>query len=93
MTYLIVEDHPRGYPLLSAIKNNNDFLKIYRKFGHLRARLVLHRQIESCKLEEKLIDADKEDSNNCACAVMSCMSTTCLVEVMLNMRVVYAIFE
>lgn len=69
--YATVEDHPRGYPRLAAFQETDDFFKIYRRFGFLRGRLLLDRQIELAQLEEKLHAIDKEDSERWDTSTMS----------------------
>jgi hypothetical protein len=68
---VIVEDHPRGYPRLAAFQESNCFWKIYRRFGFLRGRLLLDRQIELAQLEEMLHTIDKEDSERSLTSTMS----------------------
>lgn len=58
----IVDDHPIGYPQLAAfIKSDNNFL-IARKYGVLRARVLLYRQDELSVLEKDLIAMDRDDN-------------------------------
>lgn len=57
---IIVEDHPRGYPRISAFLNSDDNFLMYRKFGWIRNRLLLDQQIELAQLEEKVMVLDNQ---------------------------------
>ena len=57
---MVVEDHPRGFPQLAALLKEEENFCIYRGFDWLRHRLLLAKQIEIARLEEKLIDKDVE---------------------------------
>lgn len=56
-----VEHFPRGYPQLSAFADSDDNFMIYRRFGYIHARLLLHFQDELRELEKKLYDMDLRD--------------------------------
>ena len=56
-----VDDHPKGYPQLSAFINSDENFLIARKYGYLRSRLLLYRQDELSVLEKKLIALDADD--------------------------------
>jgi hypothetical protein len=59
-----VEQCPRGYPNLAAFLDSDESFTLYRRFGYLQARLLLDKQDEMRKLEEKLDEMDKEDEEN-----------------------------
>ncbi|KAF2100566.1 hypothetical protein NA57DRAFT_74171 [Rhizodiscina lignyota] len=59
-----VVDYPNGYPKLSAFINSDDSFRVYRRFGTLRVRLILHCQAELNALEKKLNEIDKEDAKD-----------------------------
>ena len=69
--YLIVDDHPEGYPQLAAFVTADDNFLIARKYGFLRNRVLLYRQDELSVLERDLIDLDADDENNRAIALRS----------------------
>ena len=56
-----VDDHPQGYPQLAAFVNSDENVLICRKYGFLRARILLYRQDEISQLERQLIEMDNED--------------------------------
>ena len=56
-----VEDHPIGYPRQAAFADSDESFAIYRRFGYIHARLLMHRQDELRELEDKLGDMDKRD--------------------------------
>ncbi|KAL8710278.1 MAG: hypothetical protein Q9220_005048 [cf. Caloplaca sp. 1 TL-2023] len=57
----VVEDHPIGYPRQAAYADSDECFMIYRRFGYIHARLLLHRQDEIRELEEELHDKDLRD--------------------------------
>lgn len=59
-----LEQCPRGYPNLAAFLDSDESFTLYRRFGYLQARLLLDKQDEMRKLEEKLDEMDKEDEEN-----------------------------
>ena len=61
---IVVEDHPEGYPQLTAFLNSDDDFLIARKYGFLRTRLLLYRQDELSVLEKGLLKLDNEDKQN-----------------------------
>ena len=61
---IVVEDHPEGYPQLTAFLNSDDNFLIARKYGFLRTRLLLYRQDELSVLEKGLLDLDNDDKEN-----------------------------
>lgn len=56
-----VESFRRGYPRLSAfIDSDRDFM-MFRRFGRLQARILLHKQDELIDLEQQLEQIDSEE--------------------------------
>lgn len=58
---LVVEDRPDGYPKQAAFADSDESFMIYRRFGYIHARLLLHRQDELRELGEELEEMDKKD--------------------------------
>jgi len=58
---LIVEHCPEGYPRLAAVLDCDEKFMLYRKFGFLQARILLHKQDELRELEKDLDRLDKVD--------------------------------
>lgn len=56
-----MDDYPQGYPQLAAFLNLDPNFPVYRRFGTLRHRLMVHREVELMKLEQKLSEMDKMD--------------------------------
>lgn len=56
-----IDEYPKGYPQLAAFINSADDFMITRKFGFLRARVLLYRQDELSVLERDLIRLDEDD--------------------------------
>ncbi|KAL8784340.1 MAG: hypothetical protein Q9195_009085 [Heterodermia aff. obscurata] len=59
-----LEDHPIGYPRQAAFADSDESFAIYRRFGYLHARLLMHRQDELRELEEKLGGVDTKDNRD-----------------------------
>ncbi|KAF8543351.1 hypothetical protein BDD12DRAFT_234760 [Trichophaea hybrida] len=57
-----VENHRRGYPRYAAFINADPTFAIFRRFGTLRARSLLHKQAELCDLEAKLATIDMAET-------------------------------
>lgn len=57
-----VDDYPKGYPRLAAFLQSDPNFEIYRRFRMLRHRIILHRQQELMKLEQKLNELDLNDA-------------------------------
>jgi len=55
-----VNEYPRGYPNLAAFLDSDESFMIYRRFGYLQARLLLDKQDELRRLEERLGEMDEE---------------------------------
>jgi hypothetical protein len=49
-------------PHLAALVNTDDAFRIFRRFGSLRGRLILQRQIEIVELEQQLEKLDKSSA-------------------------------
>jgi hypothetical protein len=60
----IVEEYPKGYPLLAAFQSSEPSFSIYRSFDYLHARVILNMQDELRVLEKRLGDLDNNDSNS-----------------------------
>lgn len=52
---------PDGYPRLAALMDSDINTRLYRRFGLVRNRLLLHKQDQIAELAEKLADLDKKD--------------------------------
>jgi len=57
----VVDDYPPGYPQLAAFLNLDPNFPVYRRFGTLRHRLMVHKEVELMKLEQNLNEMDKAD--------------------------------
>jgi hypothetical protein len=55
--------YPLGYPNWAAYQNSNPTFRVYKRFGTLRNRILLHRQQELAKLEVQLNALDAEEWN------------------------------
>ncbi|KAF2174896.1 hypothetical protein K469DRAFT_704011 [Zopfia rhizophila CBS 207.26] len=64
LTYESVASYPLGYPSWAAYQNSEPTFRIYKRFGTLRNRVILYRQQELAKLEEKLNELDAEDDKH-----------------------------
>lgn len=53
-----VELYPEGYPQLAAVIDSDEQFMLYRRFGHLQARLLLNKQDELRELEFRLSHID-----------------------------------
>jgi len=51
---------PRGYPNLAAFLDSDENFMVYRRFGYVQARLLLEKQDELRRLEQKLDSYDKK---------------------------------
>lgn len=60
----IVEDYPDGYPRLAAVMNSDNDFTMFRRFGTLHMRNLLHLQVELSVLEQKLKELDNADALN-----------------------------
>jgi hypothetical protein len=68
----VVEEGPRGYPRLAKFLDSDECFMNYRKFGYLQARVLLTRQEELRRLEDKLDNADVVDSEACEGNLLTC---------------------
>lgn len=59
----VVEDYRPGYPRLAAFLNADNDFAIFRCFGRLHARILLHKQAEITRLEERLDELDRSELN------------------------------
>ena len=57
----IVENFPRGFPKLARFLDSDDNFMVYRRFGTVCSRLLLHKQDEISKMEGVLHSMDKTD--------------------------------
>ncbi|KAI9870987.1 MAG: hypothetical protein M1830_003554 [Pleopsidium flavum] len=57
-----LDEYPLGYPRLAAYINSDVNFSMYRRFGTLRNRVLLHRQDELSKLEKRLKQLDVRDN-------------------------------
>ena len=57
-----MEDYPLGYPMVSCYLDSDEQFMIYRRFGTLHARLLLHAQDELRQMETQLLRMDKRDN-------------------------------
>ncbi|KAF2681051.1 hypothetical protein K458DRAFT_85685 [Lentithecium fluviatile CBS 122367] len=64
ITYENVSSYPLGYPSWAAYQNSDPTFRIYKRFGTLRNRVLLYRQQELAKLEERLNELDEEDDQD-----------------------------
>ena len=55
----LVESYAEGYPQLAAFMNSDSNFAVYRRFGMLHARLLLHLQNKIAAMERKLNRLDK----------------------------------
>lgn len=61
---LIDQKCPEGYPRLAAFLDSDENFMLYRRFGFLQARLLLHKQDELRLLEQSLDGIDKYDASH-----------------------------
>ena len=59
LTHLCTDEgRPKGYPRLATLIGSDEKFMLYRKFGYLQSRILLHRQDELRELEEDLYHLD-----------------------------------
>lgn len=58
-----MSDCHKGYPRLAAFLDSDENFMIYRRFGYVFARLILHKQSQLQRLEKHLDDLDAYDAN------------------------------
>ncbi|KAH6683327.1 hypothetical protein B0J14DRAFT_144737 [Halenospora varia] len=57
-----LERQPEGYPQTATYINSTDDTVLARRFGDLRARMLLYMEVELTDLESQLAKQDKEDN-------------------------------
>ena len=57
-----MESCPEGYPNLAAFLDSDENFMLYRRFGYLQSRILLHKQDELRALEEQLDRQDRKDA-------------------------------
>ena len=57
------EKYPAGWPQLAAFLNSEDNFAIFRRFGNVHCRLLVHLQAEIQILEHKLMELDESDAS------------------------------
>ena len=56
-----MEDYPLGYPRQAVFADSDESFMLYRRFGNVHARLLLHQQDEIREMEEELQNMDLRD--------------------------------
>jgi hypothetical protein len=59
-----VESCPEGYPQTAAFLDCDENFMLYRRFGYLQSRILLHKQDELRALEERLDRLDQKDNED-----------------------------
>jgi hypothetical protein len=59
-----VDKHPNGYPRLAAFMESDESFKMYRQFGYVHTRVLLHLQCELADMETRLKMMDERDSQD-----------------------------
>ena len=59
-----MESFPDGYPRFAAVMDSDTNTRLYRRFGLIRNRLLLHKQDQIAELSEKLNAIDKVDETS-----------------------------
>lgn len=59
-----VDDFQEGIPQLAALLNSNDSFALFRRFGQLSSRVLIHMTIELADLEKELADMDSNNASN-----------------------------
>ena len=62
--HALVNDHPDGWPRLSAFLNSDDNLVIFRRFGLLHCRELVMLQAELNELEKYRAALDRQDASS-----------------------------
>lgn len=60
----VVESYRKGYPRFSAFLQSDRNFILFRRFGQLHARVLLHKQDIICELEQRLNRLDNEEANS-----------------------------
>ena len=66
-----VSSCPKGYPRLAAFLDSDENFMIYRRFGYVQGRLLLEKQDELRKLEQRLEKYDKQVEKKCSINLMT----------------------
>jgi hypothetical protein len=66
-----VNDSPKGYPNMAAFQDSDESFAIFRRFGWIQSRLLLHRQEGLRRLELQLERMDKMISKRDGSALSS----------------------
>src|SRR5580692_11200109 len=69
---VLVENSPQGYPRLAAFLSSDENFMIYRSFGFLHARVLLHRQDELRIMERDLDQMDQRHARNGNSQILKC---------------------
>lgn len=56
-----MESFPHGYPRFAALMDSDINTRLYRRFGLIRNRLLLHKQDQIAELSKRLSDLDLAD--------------------------------
>ena len=59
----IVESYRAGYPRFGAFLQSDRKFVVFRRFGQLHARVLLHKQDVITELEQRLNSFDDEETN------------------------------
>lgn len=59
-----LEDYPLGYPRQAAFADSDESFMLYRRFGNVHARLLLHLQDEIREMEAQLYNMDLRDNKS-----------------------------
>lgn len=59
-----VENYPLGYPKMGVYLESDDAFNMYRRFGLLHSRLLLHKQDQLRVMEDRLLALDKLDDHD-----------------------------
>ncbi|KAH0565177.1 hypothetical protein GP486_001423 [Trichoglossum hirsutum] len=60
----IIDKDPMGYPRLAAFMNSDENFKLYRQFGYVHTRVLLHLQYELSSMEATLKNMDGADDRD-----------------------------
>ena len=61
LIYNIVDHIQKGYPNLAAFQDSSENFMLYRRFGYLQSRILLDKQDELRRLEERLDAFDRDN--------------------------------
>lgn len=59
-----MENYPLGYPRQAAFADSDESFMLYRRFGNVHARLLLHLQDEIREMEAQLYNMDLRDNKS-----------------------------